>query len=719
MKFNFYFLTVLSVVVFQVGCSNPKDDIPNRNTIIIEKEVKNKNLDDHNITVEMSQVEGIPVSTKVRVSSTVALEKLYENLTDSQKKFAFHLSKAGRAGRDIVFYQSHRHSLTLKEIFLKITQTKEALTDLQAYFGKDGYAQLIAYIARFLDQGGPYLTSNRKLLLTDVDAEKLKNTLLTYGAGKTSEASINEMVKLMTDFHYESMRYPENPNGVGLELTGGNIYEKGITADDMKDAMAAGLKSDLNCRIERNKSGKLFCNVQALNNPSLDKRIRRALTRVVKQLRLARNFANTAHQKDQLTYLIRYFERGDTNDFSEMNKEWVKDRTDSPIDFMMGYVEVYEDFLGQIGGWSSMMLLVDPETTKVSHNLAQYAQKFEAEMPYGQWKKEFPADYSPPALMAYYFEEIASMRSGGFNLPNYDDIRKTLGFKNVIRLSLPGASHDPAGLKVKREMHEAFVLKDKVDQMVEHDSDYYKIIALLHEIIGHGSGTYNEKKYEDAAGKNSDPISVLGSLGSALEEQRAELAALTFTDHPYLVEVGIYKSQQEATETRNAIYDYYVGDFLRRLSRNRTFAEAHSRGHWLFINQLLERDAIEYAAKDGSSQWTLDNFTLRVKDYELFHTVAKDLLAKLQDIKAEMKIDELKDFFAKSAPLAAVDEPWAKAIIERGKNLIVNAGSVEQSWKITRDKNKFTLKSYEVPTGKSYTETLTEIAPDWSKVFRY
>src|SRR5947207_784738 len=126
-----------------------------------------------------------------------------------------------------------------------------------------------------------------------------------------------------------------------------------------------------------------------------------------------------------------------------MNIEWVRDETSSKVDFMMGYVEVYADWLNQIGSWESYVQIVDPTTTTISVNLAKNAQAFENDMPYGAFKKTFPKDYSPPALMVYYFRETSSFHSGGYNLPNFDDIRRDVGAKNIIRLDLPGQDKDP------------------------------------------------------------------------------------------------------------------------------------------------------------------------------------------------------------------------------------------------------------------------------------
>jgi dipeptidyl-peptidase-3 len=322
-------------------------------------------------------------------------------------------------------------------------------------------------------------------------------------------------------------------------------------------------------------------------------------------------------------------------------------------------------------------------------------------MPYGEFKKKFPPGYAPPAIMVYYFQERSSIRSGGYNLPNFDDIRRDVGAKNVIRLPLPGESKDPQIVGAYREMLQEFLPPAMVEPTLAAREKLWQVLVLMHEIIGHGSGTYDVSKYA----KGEDPISGLGSLGSALEEQRADLTALVFVDDPILVEIGTYKSPEEAKQIRKSLYDYYLADFLRRTSGQRTFAESHQRGHWLFVKMLLDNGAAAWAAKDGGKKLTPENQVLVVRDYAKFQETARELLQKLQMIKATRDEKGLAELFAKEAPLDAISLPWAQAIIARGRELKINSGHIEQPWNISKS-----LK-FE-PRGGT---TLESIAPFWKQ----
>lgn len=635
----------------------------------------------------------MPLPKWLRIQSAEPRGKVWEKLNDKEKAFAYHLMEAARHGKTLLYYQIHRHALAMREALGSALSAKHLPATKKA-LGKEGFDEFLIYAAKFTDSSGPYASSNRKYILGKVTAAQVDALMKKHLPQKYAGARA-EIVKLMTDPNYEVRLYPESPDGVGLEETGGNNYERGITGAEVKAQLGKTLDTTLNCRVVK-KAGKLACEIQTVKSPGV---IGATLKKVVASLKQAQKLALTAQQEAQIEATIKYFTEGVVEDFRQANIAWVKDRANSKVDFMMGWVEVYEDWLARIGTWESYVQVIDPEISKKADALAKSAQYFEDEMPFGKFKKKFPADYSPPAIMVYYFQEIANYRSGGYNLPNFDDIRRDVGAKNVIRLPLPGEDTDPELRGAYEEMLKEFGPASKVESMLVHREKVWQNLVLMHEIIGHGSGTYDVEKF----GKNEDPISALGALGSALEEQRADLAALVFMGDKKLVELGLYKDKAEAKESRNIAYDYYLADFLRRTSGQRTFAEAHQRGHWLFVKKLLEAQAVKWIARDEKSEATVDNQVLAVVDYDKFYTVSRDLFGELQRIKAVKDTDALRDLFAKYAPLEEINSPWAKAILARGKDLKINAGYVEQPWRVTSE------GKYEAFGGK----TLDSIAPHW------
>ncbi len=619
----------------------------------------------------------LTVPETIRITSSAPRKVVWDTLSVKEKKLASHLLAAADAGKFILLHQNHRHGLLIKNM-LEASLSKKNLAVTKKFLG-ESFPEYLNYTIKYEDQVGPYATSNRKYVLKKVSAAQI-GTLFKLHAPKAKTGAVLESIRLLTDPAYEVILKPENTSGDELENSGNNLYEHGITMAEVDEAVKKGLKSDVNCRIVRDGASGLKCQVQALNNPELPLEVRAAMTKIVKHLKAALPYATTDQQSKQISSLIRFFEKGNVEDFRQMNIHWVKDGTSSKVDFMMGYVEYQTDYMTLIGSWESYVQIVDPKTTEMSVNLAKNAQTFENNMPYGQYKKTFPEGYSPPAMMVYYFQEISSFRSGGYNLPNYDDIRRDVGAKNIIRLELPGQDLDPATLKDRREMYEAFAPANKVDDIVSFWTQGRKTKVLLHEIIGHGSGTYNTAKY----GPKEDPTTVLGSLGSSMEEQRADLAALVFGADPIMVKIGMFKDQAEANRSRNAMYDSYNANFLRDVSKQQSLSEAHHRGHWLMMNIFLEKGAIKKASKGGAAQYTDDTVVYEIVDYDKYHEACVELLARIQNIKAERLEDDLKDLYAKYGALDAIREPWLQAIIRRGKDLAINAGTYEQPWQIVK-----------------------------------
>jgi dipeptidyl-peptidase-3 len=636
----------------------------------------------------------LPLPKTIRVQGAAPRGEIWARLSTKEKMLAYHLIQAANAGRELLFQRTHRHSLTIKSL-LEEAFSHEQIQKTKKLLGEKAFQELVVYAAKFLDQGGPYTPSNRKYLLEHVTQNQVQ--ALIDGSRRASGLSRkerNEIARLLCDSRYEVREAPESPDGKGLEQTGSNFYEKGITGPEVMAVLDKTLRPNINSRVIRANTG-LACETLTTQSPGV---VGAGLRKVVAHLQAALPHALTAHQKEQIEATITYFQGGDVEDFRKASIAWVRDRADSRVDFMIGWVEFEGDFLSRMAAWESYVQIVDPEISRLAQALARRAQEFENAMPYGPFKKKFPADYSPPALMVYYFQEISGFRSGGYNLPNFDDIRRDVGAKNIIRLSMPGEDADTTLKAMRRQAFQEFLPAAKVEPVLTNREKCWRNLVLMHEIIGHGSGTYDTAKY----GKTDDPVSILGRDGSALEEQRADLTALVFVDDSKLVETGACKDADEARLFRQLTYDLYVGDFLLRLSRDRTLAEMHQRGHWLFINKLLKSGAIRWVARDGGAM-TLENQVLAVVDYDRFQDVARSVLGELQAIKANREEKQLKALFSEYAPLSAIGEPWAQAVIRRGEHLGINAGYVEQPWRVTAE------GKYEMLGGT----TLESIAPFW------
>src|ERR1700736_3332114 len=80
------------------------------------------------------KAQPLPLPKAVRVQSAGPRGQVWDRLSAKEKMLAFHLTQASRAGRDLLFYQTHRHSLTIKH-WLQEALSAEHLQETRAGLG--------------------------------------------------------------------------------------------------------------------------------------------------------------------------------------------------------------------------------------------------------------------------------------------------------------------------------------------------------------------------------------------------------------------------------------------------------------------------------------------------------------------------------------------------------------------------------------------------------
>lgn len=632
--------------------------------------------------------EPVSVGNRVYVKSSSAKQAAFHKLSEQEQHLVYHLTRAGDHGRMIALYQSHRHALRMYALFQTALADENVEQTKKLFDNSEAFEEFVRYAAIFEEKLGPYNGANHKYILRKVTNEQIDSLFDTYSK-RTIPTVRKEIAKLLIEPHYEVLQQPASETGDGLILTGGNLYQKGITHEEVNAAIKdKSLSVQTNSRVYKKPSGSLAESRFYVNDRALPSGVTAELKAIVHELEQAKRYALHAQQVEQIEHLIAYFTTGELEHFSKFNLAWLQLPTTN-VDFMGGPVETYGDYRNVMGNWEWYVLLVDPEITKISRAIAQHAADFEQQMPYeDKLKKRFASDYAPQALMASYFQEsLSGMRTLGFNLPNDERMRSEKGFKNVIKVDFSGETQ--SNQETLMEFLREFAPSAQVDFIAAHYEKALRLKVLLHEIIGHGSGTFDPESYSDGA----DPLEALGKLGSALEEQRADLAALVFADSPILTQVGFFADETEAATVKKALYESYLVNFYQRFTKKRTFDQAHTRGQLLFIKKALEAGAIGFIAKDGSSGISEQSQVLTVKDVNLCQQVARQLLSELQTIKAYRKKEELTTLMATYAPLGELNASWVQAAIKRAEPLRFYQETVEERFEIKQvDANSFEIE---------------------------
>ena len=201
------------------------------------------------------------------------------------------------------------------------------------------------------------------------------------------------------------------------------------------------------------------------------------MQRTVDQLEKAIPYAANDIQKRMLSAYIKHYQTGDIEDHKESQRLWVKDKG-PVVETNLGHIETYLDPLQTRAYWEGMVAIVDKKASEIVGHLVNNAESLlEKFIP---WPKEFEKDaFLKPDFTSLVVLTFASYDTPrGINIPNYDDIRGDIGFKNVfLANNIVGVTKPPK-----------FLHKEDGELLIK----YFKQVAFhsvsYHELLGHGCG---------------------------------------------------------------------------------------------------------------------------------------------------------------------------------------------------------------------------------------
>lgn len=538
----------------------------------------------------------------------------WEQLTFKQKELCYYLNMAGLAGRDILWDQNYSHNLKIRralESVIKDYKGERSGADWDAFMT---YAKQV-----FFSNGIHHHYSNDKH--TPGFAQPYFEQLL-----KESGASLApDVLEVIFDPTIDAKKVSLDADkdlvlASAVNFYGDDINEKEVEAfyaSKSKKGETRPLSHGLNSKLVRGKDGKLMENVYKVGGL-----YGAALEESVKWLEKAVAVAETPEQKAALELLIQYYRTGDLKTWDDFNVAWVKD-TKSTVDYILGFVEVYNDPLGKRGSYESIIEVNDPEATKHMSVIMENAQWFEDNSPLlPEHKKKNVVG------ITYRFintvgeaGDAAPSTPIGVNLPNADWIRATHGSKSVSLGNISEAYDKSAGASsLEVFCHDA----EEIELAKKHGALASNLHTALHEVVGHASG-----QLEPGVG---EPDATLKSYASTLEEGRADLVALYFIMDPKMVELGVMPS----LEVGKAEYDAYIRNGLlvqlRRLKEGKNIEEAHMRNRqwvsaWAYEKGKAD-SVIVKVVRDGATYYD-------IRDYEKLRGLFGELLREVQRIKSQ------------------------------------------------------------------------------------
>ncbi len=580
----------------------------------------------------------------------------FERLDLRNKKLAYFLYQAALCGRDIIYDQNYKHNI-------RIRKTMEAIYN--SYRGVRSGAEwdyFEVYAKRVWFSNGIHHHYATTKIIPDFSetyfSELIKNSDMN-SLPLTGVEGMKGLVELLTpvifDPDIDSKRVNLESNVDLLETSANNLYD-GLTQSEAQ-AYYQGLKNDgdkeppmygLNSKLIK-ENGLIIEQVYRVGELYSG-----AIEKIVYWLEKAVNVTENNIQKQALQLLIKFYKTGDLRDFDEYCKAWVKD-TNSVIDVVNGFIEVYGDPLGYKGAFESVVSMKDIEASERMSALAKEAKWFEDNSPIMDAHKKEDVRGISYKVITVIVEggDAAPSTPIGINLPNSNWIRKEHGSKSVSLGNIVEAYNAASSGGTLDEFY--YTEEEKV-RVKEYGKLAGKIHTALHEVIGHGSG-----QLEPGVGTLSE---TLKNYGSPLEEARADLVSLYFITDPKLVELGLIPS----LEVGKAEFDIYIKNGLqfqlRRLEVGAKIEQAHMRNRHMVSSWVYEKGKAENVIKqitDNGKTYFVIN------DYEKVRALFGQLLKEVQRIKSQGDYESGKNLIEKYGII--VDQDMLKEVKERYKKL--------------------------------------------------
>lgn len=255
---------------------------------------------------------------------------------------------------------------------------------------------------------------------------------------------------------------------------------------------------------------------------------------ITKEIKEAGKYAANDTQRKMIQFYAESFETGSMKAHKESQIQWVKDLGPS-VESNIGFIETYRDPSGVRGEWEGLVAMVNRDRTAKFTKLVDSASSLIVHLP---WDKLYEKDqFTPPDFTS--LEVLTFAGSGvpaGINIPNYDDVRLNVGFKNVSLGNV--LSSNPK--KPRREEVITFINQSLQEKFRRWRDEAFEVQVGLHELLGHGTGKLlqetapgqfnfdkqNHPEIKSYYGPNDTWGSLFGTTAGSFEECRAELVAL-------------------------------------------------------------------------------------------------------------------------------------------------------------------------------------------------
>lgn len=537
----------------------------------------------------------------------------FDELTLKEKKLVYYLTQAGLAGRDIIWDQNYRHNLGIREALENIYANYDG--DRNA----DDWKAFEVYLKRVWFSNGIHHHYSNDKINPDFSADYLSFLLAETGTKLEGEAF--EVI-----FNDKDGKKVNKKKGVDIVASSAvNFYDPSITDSEVEAFYRTAYKGPADRPIEAGLNSTLV-----RENGKLVEKVWKsgglygnAIDEIIKWLEKAQIVAENQKQANALGLLIEYYKTGSLDTWDKYCIEWVTS-TEGNIDWINGFIEVYNDPKGYRGSYESIVQIKDFEMSRQMAVLSENVQWFEDNAPLmPEHKKEKVVGVSYKTVnVAGESGDASPSTPIGVNLPNNNWIRQEHGSKSVSLGNIINAYNHAGGtgrLKEFANDSEEVQLEEQYGEIGD------KLHTALHEVVGHASGQINPGV--------GQPKETLKNYASTIEEGRADLLGLYYLMDPKLQELGLVDDWEKVGK---AAYDGYIRNGLMtqliRINPGDDIEEDHMVNRqwvsaWAFEKGKADH-VIEKLVRDGKTYYNIN-------DYKKLRELFGELLRETQRMKSE------------------------------------------------------------------------------------
>ncbi|EON61407.1 dipeptidyl-peptidase III [Coniosporium apollinis CBS 100218] len=573
----------------------------------------------------------------------------FEALSAEEKLYAHYISVACFAGTRIVLRQVSPESEHIYDFIIALHKHCDGdwkKLQEEAGMGDEELRHFLRYAAQFLGNAGNYKSfGDTKFVprfeegtlkaLADV-SDETRNLYEKVKKGIFAAETEAKMLLGYPDAGHLSTYYPDSP-----DITKGEIEEVS------KFLMDKGLLPE-NTRLKKTAGGFEVLIASASKDPRKEerdipetewdlegelqgKKLKLVfgdhafeMGKIADALEEAGKHAANETQKSMMQEYVKSFRTGSLEAYKQSQRYWIRDKGPM-VESDIGFVETYRDPHGIRGEWEGFAAMVNKERTKAFGKLVEAAPELIPRLP---WSKDFEKDkfLSPDFTSLEVLTFAGSGIPAGINIPNYDDIRQTEGFKNVSLGNVLSAKAPNEPIP--------FIKESDLELYSKYRDVAFEVQVGLHELLGHGCGKllqetepgkYNfdikNPPFNPVTGKPVDSWyapgqtwgSVFGSIAASYEECRAECVAMALSCDFEILKIfglgdGTVDMDGEAGDVLYAAYLSMARAGVVALEywdpKSRKWGQAHMQARFSIMRTFLNA-GVEFC----ELQWTKDDLS--------------------------------------------------------------------------------------------------------------